>query len=147
MLAHGAWVDLRPRWMAGADVLFERLRARRARGAPSGEPMYDRVVDVPRLLCFYDEDDPLPDPILARATGAGRALRAELGEPFGTAGLCLYRDGATAWPGTATGSAVAAPTTPWSRSSPSATRAPLLLRPARGRRRRCGIRSATATCS
>ena len=51
-LAHGAWVDVRPGWLAGADELFARLlqavpwRAERRH-------MYDRVVDVPRLLCFY----------------------------------------------------------------------------------------------
>ena len=26
--------------------------------------MYDRVVDVPRLLKFYGEGEPLPDPVL-----------------------------------------------------------------------------------
>ena len=64
--------------------------------------MYDRVVAVPRLLCFYGEDAPLPDPVL---TAAREALNAhygpELGEPFRTAGLCLYRDGrdSVAWHG------------------------------------------------
>ena len=49
--------------------------------------MYDKVVAVPRLLCFYGEDEPLPDPVL---TAAREALNAhyepELGEPFRTAG-------------------------------------------------------------
>ena len=64
--------------------------------------MYDKVVAVPRLLCFYGEDEPLPDPLL---TAAREALSAhygpELGEPFRTAGLCLYRDGrdSVAWHG------------------------------------------------
>jgi alkylated DNA repair dioxygenase AlkB len=64
--------------------------------------MYDKVVAVPRLLCFYGEDAPLPDPVL---TAARQALNAhygpELGEPFRTAGLCLYRDGrdSVAWHG------------------------------------------------
>ena len=64
--------------------------------------MYDKVVAVPRLLCFYGEDAPLPDPVL---TAAREALSAhygpELGEPFRTAGLCLYRDGrdSVAWHG------------------------------------------------
>ena len=64
--------------------------------------MYDRVVDVPRLLCFYGEDEPLPDPVLTAALAALNAhYRAELGEPFRTAGLCLYRDGrdSVAWHG------------------------------------------------
>ena len=25
VLSHGAWVDVRPGWMTGADALFERL--------------------------------------------------------------------------------------------------------------------------
>ena len=29
--------------------------------------MYDRVVAVPRLLCFYGEDEVLPDPVLTAA--------------------------------------------------------------------------------
>ena len=101
VLGHGAWIDVLPGWLTGADTLFERLvtdvpwRAER-------RPMYDRVVAVPRLLSFYEEDDPLPDPVLgaARAT-LSRHYAAELGEPFRTAGLCYYRDGrdSVAWHG------------------------------------------------
>jgi alkylated DNA repair dioxygenase AlkB len=100
-LAHGAWVDVRPGWLAGADELFDRLvqvvpwRAERRK-------MYDRVVDVPRLLCFYAEDEELPDPVLTQAREALQEhYGAELGEPFTTAGLCLYRDGrdSVAWHG------------------------------------------------
>ncbi|GAA1295545.1 alkylated DNA repair protein [Planotetraspora silvatica] len=101
VLDHGAWVDVRPGWLTGADALFERLleavpwRAERRH-------MYDRVVDVPRLLKFYGEGEPLPDPALAEARDALDAHYAqELGEPFRTAGLCLYRDGrdSVAWHG------------------------------------------------
>jgi alkylated DNA repair dioxygenase AlkB len=101
VLAHGAWVDVRRGWITGADVLFERLlsavpwRAER-------RAMYDRVVDVPRLLCFYGEEAALPDPVLAAARDAlSEHYRAELGEPLCTAGLCLYRDGrdSVAWHG------------------------------------------------
>jgi alkylated DNA repair dioxygenase AlkB len=100
-LTSGAWVDVRPGWLAGSDVLFARLqdeipwRAERRR-------MYDRVVDVPRLLCFYGEDEDLPDPLLTEARDElGRYYADELGEPFATAGLCLYRDGrdSVAWHG------------------------------------------------
>ena len=56
--------------------------------------MYDRVVDVPRLLCFYGEGESLPDPMLDEARQAlNEHYAAELGEGFVTAGLCLYRDG------------------------------------------------------
>ena len=104
-LARGAWVDLRPGWLAGSGAVFGALvetvpwRAERRH-------MYDRVVDVPRLLCFYGEDAPLPHPALAAARDALSAhYRPELGEPFRTAGLCLYRDGrdSVAWHGDTTG--------------------------------------------
>ena len=105
LLARGAWVDLRPGWLAGSGAVFGALvetvpwRAERRH-------MYDRVVDVPRLLCFYGEDAPLPHPALTAARNALSAhYRAELGEPFRTAGLCLYRDGrdSVAWHGDTTG--------------------------------------------
>ncbi len=100
-LTRGAWVDVRPGWLAGSGAVFSRLvqtvpwRAERRH-------MYDRVVDVPRLLCFYGEDEPLPDPVLVAARLALNAhYGAELGEEFRTAGLCLYRDGrdSVAWHG------------------------------------------------
>jgi len=100
-LAGGAWVDLRPGWLHGSAAVFARLldavpwRAERRK-------MYDKVVDVPRLLCFYDQQQPLPDPMLTQALRSLNAhYRAELGEEFRTAGLCLYRDGrdSVAWHG------------------------------------------------
>ena len=101
VLDHGAWVDTRPGWLHGADALFQRLVAECPWRAERRQ-MYDRVVDVPRLLCFYDEDAALPDPVLDAARRALNAhYGAELGEPFRTAGLCLYRDGrdSVAWHG------------------------------------------------
>ncbi|HXW43574.1 MAG TPA: alpha-ketoglutarate-dependent dioxygenase AlkB [Streptosporangiaceae bacterium] len=100
-LADGAWVDVRPAWLAGADELFARLST----AVPWREErrrMYDRVVDVPRLLCFYAEGEELPDPLLVQARDAlDEHYGAELGERFVTAGLCLYRDGrdSVAWHG------------------------------------------------
>jgi alkylated DNA repair dioxygenase AlkB len=100
-LSRGAWLDVRRGWLTGAGALFERL----ARDVPwRGErrQMYDRIVDVPRLVCFYDEEDPLPDPVLDSAREALSTYYAiELGEPFRTAGLCYYRDGrdSVAWHG------------------------------------------------
>jgi len=100
-LTDGAWVDLRFRWVAGADLLFDRLREN-VEWHAERRPMYDRVVDVPRLLHFVDERDPLPDPALVTAKCVlDEHYRAELGEDFATAGLCLYRDGrdSVAWHG------------------------------------------------
>ncbi|HEX6518740.1 MAG TPA: alpha-ketoglutarate-dependent dioxygenase AlkB [Streptosporangiaceae bacterium] len=100
-LARRAWVDVRPGWLAGSGEVFARLmetvpwRAERRH-------MYDKMVEVPRLLCFYAEDAPLPDPMLTAARQALNAYyRDELGEEFRTAGLCLYRDGrdSVAWHG------------------------------------------------
>jgi alkylated DNA repair dioxygenase AlkB len=101
VLRDGAWLDVRPGWIGGADELFERLRTA-ADWRAERRVMYDRVVAVPRLLAFYDEDDQLPDPSLVDVRGALDAhYAAELGEPFRTAGLCLYRDGrdSVAWHG------------------------------------------------
>jgi alkylated DNA repair dioxygenase AlkB len=99
-LARGAWVDLLPGWVT-SGVLLERL----VEDVPwhaERRPMYDRVVDVPRLLCHYGEGEPLPHPTLEAVRDALDArYEPELGEPLVTAGLCLYRDGrdSVAWHG------------------------------------------------
>ncbi|HEY0934106.1 MAG TPA: alpha-ketoglutarate-dependent dioxygenase AlkB [Trebonia sp.] len=100
-LSHGAWIDVQRGWLTGSAALFARLaetvpwRAERRR-------MYDRTVDVPRLVYFYREDAALPDPVLGACRAAlSRHYAGELGEPFVTAGLCFYRDGrdSVAWHG------------------------------------------------
>ena len=101
-LTDGAWVDVRPGWLTQAADLFARLVDEVPWRAERRE-MYDRVVDVPRLLCFYGEEDVLPDPVLeqGRAVLTAHYRRELQGEPFVTAGLCLYRDGrdSVAWHG------------------------------------------------
>ena len=101
-LSAGAWVDHLPSWLGdGADDLFRRLSTEVPWRAER-RTMYDREVDVPRLLCFYGERDPLPHGLLTDAREALSAHYAEeLGEPFRTAGLCLYRDArdSVAWHG------------------------------------------------
>jgi alkylated DNA repair dioxygenase AlkB len=100
-LGRGAWIDVLPGWLTGADRLFERLVATVPWHAERRQ-MYDNVVDVPRLLSFYGEDEPLPDPALDAAHAAlDTHYGPELGEPFRTAGLCYYRDGrdSVAWHG------------------------------------------------
>ncbi|WP_414672317.1 alpha-ketoglutarate-dependent dioxygenase AlkB [Lentzea sp.] len=95
----GAWIDVQPGWLSGADALFDSLvstvpwRAERRQ-------MYDSVVDVPRLLCFYS--GALPSDVLTSARSMlSQHYGDELGEPFTTAGLCYYRDGrdSVAWHG------------------------------------------------
>ncbi|MFF9283190.1 alpha-ketoglutarate-dependent dioxygenase AlkB [Streptomyces griseosporeus] len=100
-LGSGAWIDVLPGWLTGADALFEQLAAEVPWRAER-RTMYDQVVDVPRLLSFYGAGDPLPHPVLDEARDALTAhYAAELGEPFTTAGLCYYRDGrdSVAWHG------------------------------------------------
>lgn len=100
-LTEGAWVDVRRGWIRGSDVLFERL-AGHAPWQAERRWMYDRVVDVPRLVCWYGEGEQLPDPALEQArTSLNEHYDAELGEPFVTAGLAFYRDGrdSVAWHG------------------------------------------------
>ncbi|MEE1754674.1 alpha-ketoglutarate-dependent dioxygenase AlkB [Streptomyces sp. SP18CS02] len=100
-LGEGAWIDLLPAWLSGADALFGEL----ASGVPwraERRRMYDNEVAVPRLLSFYGSEDRLPHPVLDEARAALSAhYRPELGEPFVTAGLCYYRDGrdSVAWHG------------------------------------------------
>jgi alkylated DNA repair dioxygenase AlkB len=100
-LSRGAWIDVLPGWVTGADELFSGLvndvpwRAER-------REMYDRVVDVPRLVCSYGIGEQLPHPVLTEARDLlSRHYLDELGEPFVTAGCCYYRDGrdSVAWHG------------------------------------------------
>lgn len=100
-LSRGAWIDVLPRWLEGADELFLRLQ-RDVPWRAESRQMYEQVVEVPRLLCSYGVGQPLPDSILEEAREAlSVRYAAELGEPFATAGLCFYRDGrdSVAWHG------------------------------------------------
>ncbi|MFJ9622534.1 alpha-ketoglutarate-dependent dioxygenase AlkB [Streptomyces sp. NPDC101181] len=100
-LGHGAWIDVLPQWLHGADTLFETL-VRDVAWRAEQRVMYERVVAVPRLQAFFGRRDPLPHPALEAARAElGDHYAAELGEPFTTAGLCLYRDGrdGVAWHG------------------------------------------------
>ena len=100
-LTRGAWVDVLRNFVVGADDVLERLIADVPWRAER-RPMYDRVVDVPRLLHTYVVGEELPHPLLTTARDALSAhYRPELGEPFVTAGCCFYRDGrdSVAWHG------------------------------------------------
>jgi len=104
-LGRGAWVDHLPGWVHGSDLLLDTLLHKVPWRAERRE-MYEREVDVPRLLCWYGGDDPLPDPLLEQARDSLTAHYApELGEPFVTAGMCLYRSGrdSVAWHGDTNG--------------------------------------------
>lgn len=100
-LEQGAWVDVRPDWVTNSDALFERLALDVPWHADRRE-MYDRVVEVPRLVSHFGAGSRYPEPLLTRAQDA---LNEHYGRPpgqvFETAGLCFYRTGddSVAWHG------------------------------------------------
>jgi alkylated DNA repair dioxygenase AlkB len=131
-LGHGAWLDVLHGWLTGAAALFALL-ANDVPWRAERRQMYERMVDVPRLLAWYDESDAPPHPILAEAKAAlNNHYAPELGEPFRTLGLCYYRDGrdSVAWHGDRIGRG-ATEDTMVAILSVGAPR-PLLLRPRNG---------------
>jgi alkylated DNA repair dioxygenase AlkB len=101
-LGAGAWLDVRAGWLSGGQDTFDELEETIPWRAERRQ-MYDRVLDVPRLVSFHDlAAQPAPHPVIARLRVRLNDIYArELGEPFTTAGLCLYRDGndSVAWHG------------------------------------------------
>jgi alkylated DNA repair dioxygenase AlkB len=105
-LGDGAFIEIRSGWLTdgparGEDLLDGLLTTTPWRA--ERRQMYDRVVDVPRLVSFHDltVEDP-PHPALTRLRRRLNDIYAgELGEPFTTVGLCCYRDGSdsVAWHG------------------------------------------------
>ena len=131
-LDHGAWVHVRRAWIEGADTLFDRLQEVVPWQAER-RWMYDRVVDVPRLVRFYGEGARLPAGELDDARQAlDDYYRHQPGGPFRTVGLCLYRDGcdSVAWHGDTRGRGATEDTTVAIISLGAHRR--LLLRPRRG---------------
>jgi alkylated DNA repair dioxygenase AlkB len=77
------WIEpaLAARWF---DLLLRQVDWRAERRL-----MYEREVDVPRLLAAFELDDPA---LLEQLAQAGERLRRELAAPFNSVGLNLYRD-------------------------------------------------------
>ena len=108
-LGNGAWLEVRSGWLAQDGVMDDALFAELRDTVPwraERRQMYDRVLDVPRLVSFVDFRDDraeqAPHPRLKQLRRRlNDAYAGELGEPFVTAGLCLYRDGddSVAWHG------------------------------------------------
>ncbi len=132
-LGAGAWLERSRGWLPDAD-LFAELASGVAWHAES-RPMYDRVVEVPRLLAFFGEGEPLPHPALEAARFAlDERYGPLLGEGLTTAGLCFYRDGrdSVAWHGDTIGRGAREDTVVAILSLGAARR--FLLRPAGGGR-------------
>jgi alkylated DNA repair dioxygenase AlkB len=103
VLAGGAWIEHAPGWLLGADEVMTDLLG----SAPWGQrqrPMYDRMVDEPRMTAWWrldpDPAAPLPGlpPVLVEV---GRLLGNRYGVAFDAVGANLYRDGrdSVAWHG------------------------------------------------
>ena len=105
-LGDGAFIEIRAGWLADDPSVPEGLLDELLSSVPwraERRHMYDRVVDVPRLVSFHDltVEEP-PHPLLGRLRRRLNDIYAgELGEPFTTVGLCCYRDGSdsVAWHG------------------------------------------------
>jgi alkylated DNA repair dioxygenase AlkB len=101
LLTRGAWIDVQRNWLPRADDVFAAM-AEVVPWRAERRQMYDRVVDVPRLVHTYAVGEDLPHPVLTEARDRLSAhYLGELGEPFVTAGCCFYRDGrdSVAWHG------------------------------------------------
>ena len=94
------WVDHAAGWLRGSDRVFDELLDRLEFGQRTGVPMYDSLVDEPRLSSWWNVGDgtPEPLPILAEAR---RALSGRYQRPFDSIGFNLYRDhrDSVAWHG------------------------------------------------
>lgn len=86
------WLDRLTPWLAGSQSLFEELRDS-LRWQHGTRPMYDRIVDVPRLIASIDAGT---EPLIEE-------MRTALGERYSTqfdsTMASLYRDGrdSVAW--------------------------------------------------
>ena len=93
-LGDGAWVDLVPGFATGTDVLFDEI-LEAAPWQAYERPMYDRIVDVPRLTTTRWDHHP---PVLDRMA---RTLGRRYGVRLPSISANLYRDGrdSVAWHG------------------------------------------------
>lgn len=93
-LGAGAWVDVVPALVSGADALFDEILDA-APWAEHDRPMYDRIVREPRLATRRWPD---PPPLIV---DLGSQLTAHYGLDLGVVSANLYRDGddSVAWHG------------------------------------------------
>jgi alkylated DNA repair dioxygenase AlkB len=132
-LEGGAWIDHQPAWLIGSDTLFAELVSC-APWRQRTRPMYDQVVDEPRLTAWFgakEGDLALPHVVVEMK----RVLSARYHVRFDSVGCNLYRDGrdSVAWHGDTVRKTMAEPLVAIvSLGEPR----PLLLRPRGGGRSR-----------
>lgn len=96
-LSQGAWVDHAPRWLRGADTLFQWLLDN-APWEATTQVLYDKTVVTPRLVASFTRGSaPLPAPL----EEVRSVLQQRYGRDFDSVGANLYRDGhdSVAWHG------------------------------------------------
>jgi alkylated DNA repair dioxygenase AlkB len=95
-LDESAWVDYAPDWISGHDQLMAEL-VHGTRWHREQREMYERMVDVPRLVASLPADGPVP-PLIERVR---RLLSARYGVELEHITLGYYRDGSdsVAWHG------------------------------------------------
>jgi alkylated DNA repair dioxygenase AlkB len=100
VLDAASWVEHAPNWLDGSDVLFDELLERLDFRQRTGVPMYDSVVDEPRLSSWWHERGGSPEP-LSLLADIRRALSGRYHRPFDSIGFNLYRDrhDSVAWHG------------------------------------------------
>ncbi len=117
-LSDGAWIDQLPEWVERADLLFESLVDDVAWRSEE-RVMYDRKVEVPRLVASYGGGVLAPHPALGDAMARlADHYQGTPGADLATIGLCLYRNGSdsVAWHGDTLGAEP--PRTRWLPSCP-----------------------------
>src|SRR5262249_26884124 len=87
-LDRGAWLDHIPGWLEGHAALLEILWST-MRWRSERRQMYERVVDVPRLMATVPDEGP-GHPILHDMAAA---LSLHYGRPLPSISLAAYRDG------------------------------------------------------
>jgi alkylated DNA repair dioxygenase AlkB len=95
-LDESAWVEYQAGWVRGHETLMHALEAS-THWHQSRREMYEKMVDVPRLVAGLPEDGP-GHPLLEEMRAA---LGARYRMSFARTGLGLYRDGrdSVAWHG------------------------------------------------
>lgn len=95
-LPGGAWVDHLPGWVRGHEAIYEQIAATTSWRSGS-RVMYERVVDVPRLVARFPEDGP-GHPMLPRLS---QALSQHYEWKLDRISAAFYRSGrdSVAWHG------------------------------------------------
>jgi alkylated DNA repair dioxygenase AlkB len=106
-LDEAAWVEHLPDWVAGQDALMDAL-VRGTAWRSERRHMYDRIVDVPRLVAGLPEDGP-GHPLVDRIRDI---LSTHYATAFARVSMGYYRDGAdsVAWHGDTTARDMEEPT-------------------------------------